>query len=230
VPARRRFGRSIDTQGTAAPRIYRRNAKTFIKPEMHQKLLLARDSRRRGIGRLRSLTEACGSQHQGRPEERYDSHSNLLSQPYHFSARRKRQVSVRQNPPGCGILKRGASMNVDPVAVRNAARHSGYLKAVLTAIAVLLGILVLRPATDPPHVQAQSEYDYLYIEPGTTMLRKTDGSGQVLGKVVIDRRTGDVWGFPTSTNAPYPVVVTSHEPPVSKPMYLGKFDFAAIKR
>lgn len=119
-------------------------------------------------------------------------------------------------------------MNLHPISVTKMG-HSLYTKAVLTAIAILLGILVLRPAGDPPPVLAQTDNEHLFIEPGTTMLRRVDGSGQVLGKVVIDRRTGDVWGFPTATNAPYPVAVTSHDPPLSKPMYLGKFDFGAMK-
>ncbi|MFN0169539.1 MAG: hypothetical protein ACKV22_24215 [Bryobacteraceae bacterium] len=50
------------------------------------------------------------------------------------------------------------------------------------------------------------------------------------GKVVIDRRNGDVWGFPASTSAPYPIVTTSHEPPWSKAMYLGRFDCTSMKR
>jgi hypothetical protein len=105
-----------------------------------------------------------------------------------------------------------------------------YTKAVLTTIAILLGILALRPAADPPSVGAQSDYSSFFIEPGTTILRNLDGRGEVQGKVVIDRRNGDIWGFPTRTSAPYPVVVTSSEPPISKPMYLGRFDFSAMKR
>jgi hypothetical protein len=48
--------------------------------------------------------------------------------------------------------------------------------------------------------------------------------------VFIDLRTGDVWGFPTASSAPYPVVMTSNEPPLSKPIYLGKFDLGAMRR
>lgn len=94
----------------------------------------------------------------------------------------------------------------------------------------ILAILVLQRAEDPPLVHAQFDYAHLYIEPGTTILRNVDGSGGVQGKVVIDRRNGDIWGFPTRTSAPYPVAPTSHEPPISKPMYLGRFDFSAMKR
>lgn len=103
-------------------------------------------------------------------------------------------------------------------------------KPILTAILLLLCVLALRPALNTPPVHAASDYPDLYIEPGTTTLRTLDGRGQVQGKVVIDRRTGDVWGFPTGTSVPYPVVTTSSEPPHSKPIYLGRFDFSAMKR
>src|ERR1051326_2229121 len=108
-----------------------------------------------------------------------------------------------------------------------------YMKAVLTVIAVLLGVLVFRPWMQqwmqPQAVRAESNYSYLYIEPGHTLLRKPDGMTQVEGKVVIDQRNGDIWGFPTLSGSPYPVDTTKDKPPISEPMYLGKFDFAAIK-
>jgi hypothetical protein len=59
------------------------------------------------------------------------------------------------------------------------------------------------------------------------MLRKIDGTATVIGKVVINRRTGDIWGFPTGNDSPYPITPTKKEPPVSRPMYLGRFDFSA---
>ena len=105
-----------------------------------------------------------------------------------------------------------------------------YTKTLLTVIAILLGAIAFRPSRGIPTVQAQSDYSHFYVEPGTTILRNLDGRGEVQGKVVIDRRNGDIWGFPTRTSAPYPVVVTSSQPPVSVPIYLGRFDFAAMKR
>ena len=104
-----------------------------------------------------------------------------------------------------------------------------YTKCVLTVIAILLLILVLPPAVHPPVASAQSDYSYLYVEPRTTILRKPDGSAQMQGKVVIDMRNGNVWGFPTLSSAPYPVDTTKPQPPVSSPMYLGKFDFSKIE-
>jgi hypothetical protein len=103
-----------------------------------------------------------------------------------------------------------------------------YSKCVLTVIAILLAVIALRPLVRPAIVTAQSDYPHLYIEPGTTTLRKPDGTQQVQGKVVIDLRNGNVWGFPTLSSAPYPVDTTREEPPVSSPMYLGKFDFSKM--
>jgi hypothetical protein len=79
-------------------------------------------------------------------------------------------------------------------------------------------------------VQAQSDYSHLYVEPGTTIVRTPDGRGQVQGKVVINLRTGETWGFPTASSAPYPVYLSSNQPPISKPVYLGQFDLSAMKR
>ncbi len=105
-----------------------------------------------------------------------------------------------------------------------------YTKVMLTVIAVFLGIIALRPAVKPAPVQAQSDYSYLYVEPGTTSLRKPDGTRQVEGKIVVDMRNGDVWGFPTLSGMglPYPVDPAHRLPPVSEPMYLGQFDFSNL--
>jgi hypothetical protein len=103
-------------------------------------------------------------------------------------------------------------------------------KTILLLIVVLLSVIALRSYQTPQRVEAQSSgrYDF-YIEPGTYMLRTPDGSRQVLGKVVVDMKSGDVWGFPTLSSDPYPVDVTKTVPPTSKPIYLGKYDFAAAR-
>jgi len=103
-------------------------------------------------------------------------------------------------------------------------------KILLLIIALFVGVIALRPVVVPEAVHAQSDGSNLYIEPGTTMLRSPDGSTQVLGKVVIDLNNGKVWGFPTLSNAPYPVDSTTPTPPVSRPVYLGRFDFAAMHK
>lgn len=106
-----------------------------------------------------------------------------------------------------------------------------FTKAMLVVIAVLLGMLVLRPVAQPVPVQAQtSEGSPFWVEPGYTMLRNPDGTSQVYGKMMIDMRTGDIWGFPTTVQGPYPVDPAKTTPPKSHPMYLGKFDLNAAKR
>jgi hypothetical protein len=103
-----------------------------------------------------------------------------------------------------------------------------YMKCVLTVIAVLLAVIAFRPLASPVIASAESNYQYLYVEPRTTSIRNPDGSQQVEGKVVIDMRNGNIWGFPTLSSVPYPVDPTHSEPPVSSPMYLGKFDFSKV--
>ena len=95
-------------------------------------------------------------------------------------------------------------------------------KLLLLIIAVSLTALALRPYLHPAPVQAQSG-GLFYVEPGVVMLRAPDVSQQVAGKVMIDMRNGNVWGFPTLSDAPYPVSATTNAPPVSHPFLLGKF-------
>ena len=110
------------------------------------------------------------------------------------------------------------------------ARVDSYTKVVLTAIAALLAVLVLRPVAGPSAVQAQSSNPSIYVEPGTTLIRKPDGTQQTDGKVFIDLRTGDIWGFPTLSGTPYPIDSTNTKPPVSQPIYLGRFDVSKMQR
>jgi hypothetical protein len=97
------------------------------------------------------------------------------------------------------------------------------VKLLLASIVLMLAALVLRSIVQPAPVQAQSNSNNFYVEPGYTMLRKPDGSGQMYGKMMIDMRTGDIWGFPTLVDGPYPVDAGKSEPPHSRPIYLGKF-------
>jgi hypothetical protein len=105
-------------------------------------------------------------------------------------------------------------------------------KIALVAIAVSVGTIALREFLPPRATHAQSPDAYpFYIEPGTRMLRAPDNSRQVLGKVVVDLRTGNIWGFPTLNQEPYPVDTTGNtKPPTSHPFLLGKFDFAATNK
>jgi hypothetical protein len=104
-----------------------------------------------------------------------------------------------------------------------------YTKAILTAIALLLAALVMKPVP----VAADSETSNLYIEPGTSPIRNVNGGVPSDGKVVINLSTGDVYGFPThGAGAPYPVdpFLSDGKPTVVRPIFLGKFDFSQMKK
>jgi len=106
-----------------------------------------------------------------------------------------------------------------------------FTKAMLVVIAVLLAILVLRPIVQLAPVRAEVDEGYpFYLEPGYTTIRKPDGTAQMYGKVAIDMRNGDIWGFPTLVQGPYPVDAAQTKPPKSSPMYLGKFMFSEASR
>jgi hypothetical protein len=62
----------------------------------------------------------------------------------------------------------------------------------------------------------------MYFEPGVYMLRKPQG-GQVLGKVAVNLRTGNVYGFPTTTSDPYPASPVDNKPQISHAISLGHF-------
>lgn len=106
------------------------------------------------------------------------------------------------------------------------------LKLLLLVIATSLVIIALRPYIAPPAAAAQSvEAHAVYIEPGVSMLRASDGSQQVLGKVVVDLRNGNIWGFPTLSQNPYPgAAATRMPPPTSHPFLLGKFALADMDK
>jgi hypothetical protein len=48
--------------------------------------------------------------------------------------------------------------------------------------------------------------------------------------VVINLNSGDIFGFPTLVNGPYPVDIAGNKPPVSKPIFPGTFDFSSLGR
>lgn len=103
-------------------------------------------------------------------------------------------------------------------------------RAVLALATIFLGMIALRPVFTPETVRAQSAVDHLYIEPGIKTLLSPDRTRQVQGKVMIDLTNGNIWGFPTSTDAPYPIDATKPQPATSSPIYLGKFDLAGMQR
>ncbi|MGB8477258.1 MAG: hypothetical protein WCE63_00275 [Acidobacteriaceae bacterium] len=115
-------------------------------------------------------------------------------------------------------------------------KHPATTNILLLFIAIALIAIALKPLRQPQSARAQTApipttaSDPLYIEPGTVMLRSTDGNTQVFGKMVVDLNTGSIWGFPTLTGQPYPVDISSTKPPVSHPMFLGTFAFGDINR
>jgi hypothetical protein len=106
-----------------------------------------------------------------------------------------------------------------------------FVKILLFVIAVSLGAIAVRPYATPVAVLAQSgEVHAVYVEPGTSMLRAPDGSQQVLGKVVVDLRNGNIWGFPTMTQDPYPAAGANTKPVTSHPFLLGKYALADMEK
>lgn len=103
-------------------------------------------------------------------------------------------------------------------------------RTLLAIATVFLGTIALRPVLEPQVARAQSQAPSLYIEPGIQMLNSPDRERHVKGKMVVDLNTGDIWGFPTATEYPYPMDSVKPVPATSSPMYLGKFDLGAIRR
>ena len=101
----------------------------------------------------------------------------------------------------------------------------------LSIIALLLFAIAIRPFRNPEPVQAQSSRgDALFIEPGVHMLRAPNNRRQELGKVVVDLRTGRIWGFPTNGQQPYPMNTVTSTIEVSRPFEIGRFALEDINR
>jgi hypothetical protein len=105
-------------------------------------------------------------------------------------------------------------------------RRENLTLVLLLIIAVALVAIGVRPIFAPQAAEAQSTAAYpFYIEPGSELLRAPDGSKQVYGKVVVDMRTGKIWGFPTLAPQSYPSNNMQNKPPTSRPFELGRFAF-----
>jgi len=101
----------------------------------------------------------------------------------------------------------------------------------LGLIALLLSVLVLRPYCAPSPVHAQQPNDALYIEPGTYLMRSPDNTQQSYGKVVIDLRNGQIWGFPTYyAGQPFPTDPVTNKATTAHPYQLGRFALEDIKK
>lgn len=105
-------------------------------------------------------------------------------------------------------------------------RKENLTVALLMIIAIAMVAIAVRPIFAPRAAEAQSTDAYpFYIEPGSELLRAPDGSKQVYGKVVVDLRTGKIWGFPTLAPQSYPSNGMQSKPPTSRPFELGRFAF-----
>jgi hypothetical protein len=110
------------------------------------------------------------------------------------------------------------------------ASNDRFTKVVLSAGTCMLAVIALRPIFMSTPVEAQSPSNNLYIEPGVISIRNPDGGGTIGdGRMMIDMKTGDVWGFPTQAGSPYPIDPINKTPPTSKPVYLGRFDLSAMR-
>lgn len=98
-------------------------------------------------------------------------------------------------------------------------------KLLLSVIAIALVAIAIRPYIAPGAAHAQSTAYPVYIEPGVQMLKTSDRSKQVYGRMVVDLRTGKIWGFPTMTTDPYPFNALNSKPQTSHPFELGRFAF-----
>jgi hypothetical protein len=101
-----------------------------------------------------------------------------------------------------------------------------FSRFLLSVIAIALSAIAIRPYIAPDSAHAQNAAAYpVFIEPGVQMLKSADGSKQLYGRVVVDLRTGKIWGFPTMTTDPYPFNALNSKPQTSHPFELGRFAF-----
>jgi hypothetical protein len=101
----------------------------------------------------------------------------------------------------------------------------------LALIAVALIAIAIRSYIAPPPAQAQSAPAYpFYIEPGVQMLHRAGVTENLYGRVVVDMRSGKIWGFPTGTIDTYPTNALDTKPITSHPLYLGEFAFEDIEK
>jgi hypothetical protein len=100
----------------------------------------------------------------------------------------------------------------------------GFVKMLLLVIAIFLGIIALRPYAAPPVAEAQYGGAYpVYIEPGDVAMSSADGRHNEVGKLVIDLRNGNIWGFPGLGRVPRPIGMSTSTPLTSHPFLVGKW-------
>jgi hypothetical protein len=109
-------------------------------------------------------------------------------------------------------------------------KNDSVTKLLFAVIAIALSAIAIRPYITPEPANAQNTAYPVYIEPGVQMLKSSDGSKQVYGRVVVDLRTGKIWGFPTITTDPYPFNALNSKPQTSHPFELGRFAFEDMEK
>jgi hypothetical protein len=80
----------------------------------------------------------------------------------------------------------------------------GKTGTVLITLTIAFLLVSLGAYLQGPRVEAQSnDPGSWYFEPGVHPINIPNG-GQVMGKIAIDLHSGNIWGFPTNSNLPYP--------------------------
>lgn len=102
-------------------------------------------------------------------------------------------------------------------------KSDAYIKITLTAIAVFLGILALRPLLSPASTPAESTATFAPLQFSESINEFESKNGHMIGRLAIDLRTGNIYGFPTDGNA-YPRNPLKAGIVVSEPVLLGRFD------
>ena len=95
-----------------------------------------------------------------------------------------------------------------------------YIKTVLTAIALLLGVIAFRTA---PLVRADDSPAALIFDPDVRLIQAPGGDANGPGRLAIDLHTGNIYGFPCD-QVGYPRDFNSDKLAISRPILLGRFD------
>lgn len=77
-------------------------------------------------------------------------------------------------------------------------KSDAYLKITLTAIAVFLGILALRPLLSPAAARADSTATFAPLQFSESINEFESKNGHMVGRLAIDLRTGNILRFSDS--------------------------------
>jgi len=98
-----------------------------------------------------------------------------------------------------------------------------YTKIMLTTIAIFLGILALRPLIAPGNDLEESTAVSAPLQFSENLGEFESKNRRMGGRLAIDLRTGNVYGFPTDGNF-YPRNPLKEGIVVSDPILLGRFN------